>query len=143
MSSEDKSESKDYYHQTDPQYKLRWSEELREKIAQSAKKHNRSMNADIIARLEKSFEFGDDVNAGLLNSFIENIDVYTKQMKDQANLINKQNQLIGKMLTTLNDDSDKLNPTRYVELLDAIGEIFNDHDNLITENQDHLSKHKK
>ena len=39
-----------------PQYNLRWPEELKEKIAQSAKKHNRSMNADIVARLEKSFE---------------------------------------------------------------------------------------
>ena len=43
-------------NQRDPQYKLRWSEELREKIAQSAKEHNRSMNADIVARLEQSFE---------------------------------------------------------------------------------------
>lgn len=38
------------------QYNLRWSEELKEKIAQSAKEHNRSMNADIVARLEESFE---------------------------------------------------------------------------------------
>ncbi|MEQ1077600.1 Arc family DNA-binding protein [Acinetobacter johnsonii] len=43
-------------NQRDPQYKLRWSEELRGKIAQSAKEHNRSMNADIVARLEQSFE---------------------------------------------------------------------------------------
>ncbi|WP_313043811.1 Arc family DNA-binding protein [Acinetobacter sp.] len=42
-------------NQRDPQYKLRWSEELREKISQSAKEHNRSMNADIVARLEESF----------------------------------------------------------------------------------------
>ena len=47
--------SKDYYHQTDPQYKLRWSAELRDKIQESAKEHNRSMNADIVARLEESF----------------------------------------------------------------------------------------
>lgn len=46
---------KDYYHQTDPQYKLRWPKELRDKVAQSAKAYNRSMNADIIARLERSF----------------------------------------------------------------------------------------
>jgi len=46
---------KDYYHQTDPQYKLRWPEELRQKVARSAKAYNRSMNADIIARLERSF----------------------------------------------------------------------------------------
>lgn len=41
--------------QTDPQYKLRFSAELREKIKQSAEKNNRSMNAEIISRLEESF----------------------------------------------------------------------------------------
>ena len=39
-----------------PQYNLRWPEELRQKVAQSAKELNRSMNADIVARLEQSFE---------------------------------------------------------------------------------------
>ena len=57
--------SKDYYHQTDPQYKLRWSAELRDKIQESAKEHNRSMNADIVARLEQSFSQNqNDFNAG-------------------------------------------------------------------------------
>ena len=42
-----------------PQYNLRWPEELRQKVAQSAKEHNRSMNADIVARLEQSFEKDD------------------------------------------------------------------------------------
>jgi hypothetical protein len=37
------------------QYNLRWPDELKEKIAQSSKEHNRSMNADIVARLEESF----------------------------------------------------------------------------------------
>lgn len=37
------------------QYNLRWPEELRDKIAESAKAHNRSMNADIVARLQESF----------------------------------------------------------------------------------------
>lgn len=41
--------------QTDPQYKLRLPEELRDKIKESASTHNRSMNADIVARLEDSF----------------------------------------------------------------------------------------
>ncbi|WP_227555616.1 Arc family DNA-binding protein [Acinetobacter baumannii] len=44
-----------YFKQTDPQYKLRWPAELRDKVAASAKAYNRSMNADIIARLEQSF----------------------------------------------------------------------------------------
>ena len=36
--------------------KLRVSPDLRDRIAQSAKAHNRSMNADMVARLEASFE---------------------------------------------------------------------------------------
>ncbi|WP_083603559.1 Arc family DNA-binding protein [Psychrobacter sp. C 20.9] len=41
--------------QTEPQYKLRLPEELRDKIKESAREHVRSMNADIVARLEASF----------------------------------------------------------------------------------------
>lgn len=41
------------------QYNLRWTEELKEKVSDSAKEHNRSMNADIVARLESSFSKGD------------------------------------------------------------------------------------
>lgn len=37
------------------QYNLRWSEEMRDKIAASAKEHSRSMNSDIVHRLEQSF----------------------------------------------------------------------------------------
>ncbi len=37
-------------------YNLRLPQELKDKIAASAKELNRSMNADIVARLEKSFE---------------------------------------------------------------------------------------
>lgn len=36
-------------------YNLRLPPELKEKIAESAKEHNRSMNADIVARIEQSF----------------------------------------------------------------------------------------
>lgn len=39
----------------DPQYKLRWSEELRGKITDAAKENNRSINAEITQRLEDSF----------------------------------------------------------------------------------------
>lgn len=37
-------------------YKLRIPAELKARISESAKAHNRSMNADIVARLEKSFD---------------------------------------------------------------------------------------
>ncbi len=41
---------------TTVQYQLRLSPELRDRIKESASAHNRSMNADIVARLEASFE---------------------------------------------------------------------------------------
>ncbi|WP_125361827.1 Arc family DNA-binding protein [Stenotrophomonas sp. 278] len=39
----------------DPQFKLRMTEELRDQIAEAARANNRSMNAEIIGRLEESF----------------------------------------------------------------------------------------
>jgi hypothetical protein len=38
------------------QYKLRLPSDLKERIAESAKTHNRSMNADMVARLQESFD---------------------------------------------------------------------------------------
>lgn len=41
---------------TDPQYKLRMPPELHEKLKAAAKDSHRSMNAEIVARLQNSFE---------------------------------------------------------------------------------------
>lgn len=38
------------------QYNLRWSDELKEKIALSAKENTRSINQEVIARLEASYK---------------------------------------------------------------------------------------
>ena len=74
---------------------MRWSEELKEKIAQSAKEHNRSMNADIVARLEESFEKDDaaEFDKGFVLQVIES-------QQDQINQLQKMiqdlmNQLRG------------------------------------------------
>lgn len=40
---------------TTVQYQLRLPEYLRDKVKESANTHNRSMNADIVARLQQSF----------------------------------------------------------------------------------------
>ena len=78
-----------------PQYNLRWPEELRQKVAQSAKEHNRSMNADIVARLEESFEKDDaaEFDKGFVLQVIES-------QQDQINQLQKMiqdlmNQLRG------------------------------------------------
>jgi len=41
--------------QTDPQYKLRLPADLKEKIKKASEENHRSMNAEIVARLEESF----------------------------------------------------------------------------------------
>lgn len=41
--------------QTDPQYKLRFPPKLKERIEEAAKASGRSMNAEIVSRLENSF----------------------------------------------------------------------------------------
>ena len=68
-----------------PQYNLRWPEELRQKVAQSAKEHNRSMNADIVARLEESFEKDDaaEFDKGFVLQVIQNQQVTIQDLTDQ------------------------------------------------------------
>ena len=67
------------------QYNLRWPDELKEKIAQSAKEHNRSMNADIVARLEQSFEKDDaaEFDKEFVLQVIQNQQVTIQDLTDQ------------------------------------------------------------
>lgn len=67
------------------QYNLRLSPELKDKISKSAKELNRSMNSDIVARLEESFEqkFGDLGSVPTENLLIE----ITKRFKNQNSTI--------------------------------------------------------
>lgn len=49
-------DKKGYYEQTDAQFKIRLPHELKEKIRASSNEYNRTMTADIVARLEQSFQ---------------------------------------------------------------------------------------
>lgn len=88
-----KVKDKDYYHQTDPQYKLRWPEELRQKVAQSAKAYNRSMNADIIARLERSF---------LTEPEFSPLNMPPEELEERLNRVLDQRELDGDPIKPLN-----------------------------------------
>ncbi|MGO1344546.1 MAG: Arc family DNA-binding protein [Chromohalobacter japonicus] len=63
--------------QTDPQYKLRMPAELRDSLKEASKANNRSMNAEIVARLQQSFEVEhreamyDDVPPKLMLKLLE------------------------------------------------------------------------
>ena len=62
---------KNYYEQTDAQFKIRLPHDLKDKIRASADKNNRTMTADIVARLEQSFEKSSDQNDMLVQILSE------------------------------------------------------------------------
>ena len=61
-------------------YNLRLPPELKEKIQESAKQLNRSMNADIVARLEQSFEHQENSDITQLKQQIERMDQTIKTL---------------------------------------------------------------
>lgn len=77
------------------QYQLRLPEELRDKIKESASTHNRSMNADIVARLSHTFVEGSELTINEREHYelfksdfdliAEELRVLIKQLAEQKN----------------------------------------------------------
>ncbi|SDR18104.1 Arc family DNA-binding protein [Paraburkholderia tuberum] len=57
-------DKKPYPSETQERFIVRLPDGMRDKIAAAAKASGRSMNAEIVARLQESFELTDDVNRG-------------------------------------------------------------------------------
>jgi len=73
------------------EYKMRMSQELKDKIAESAKELNRSMNADIVARLEESFSIEEANKQGK----------FAATQESQAILANSLNSVLSKLISNL------------------------------------------
>lgn len=73
--------------QTDPQFKLRIPEELRDRVMAAAKTNKRSATAEIIARLEESFLAQDLLAMGEMNAEIQEamdvIDAFNETTPEQ------------------------------------------------------------
>lgn len=82
--------------QTDPQFKLRLPLELKERIEKAAVTNNRSMNAEIVDRLEQSF----DIEAAERNLREERaaIDAILKRMAEQSSTNNARWDAIERFL---------------------------------------------
>lgn len=61
--------------------RLRISPELRDQIADSAKTHNRSMSADMVVRLEKSFTEQQSINLTRLEEEISRLSAEAREMR--------------------------------------------------------------
>lgn len=67
--------------QTDPQFKLRLTPELKGLIEDSAKSNNRSLNAEILARLADSFLPMAERDEALAAAFADNERLYVERAK--------------------------------------------------------------
>lgn len=69
----------------DPQLKIRLPLELKEKIIQSAADHGRSINSEVVARLEESFSQNqNDFNAGYNACMVHMIIAATKVLSEKG-----------------------------------------------------------
>lgn len=67
------------------QYNLRWSEEMRDKIAAVAKENTRSMNQEILARLEQTFSQNqNDFNAGYNACMVHMVIATSKALSEKG-----------------------------------------------------------
>ena len=79
--------------------RLRVPPELRDKIASSSEQYNRSMNADMVARLEQSFELSER-QAVIEENHLHNIEAFSRNVEMQERLVLqlKQNEAIQEEL---------------------------------------------
>lgn len=103
----------------DPQLKVRLPQELKDKITESASNLGRSINADVVARLQSTFDEDEQLEKSPIGLFISE---YEKSMKEasssmenlskvvlnqsntikiQANVIEDQKLLIYKLLNSI------------------------------------------
>jgi uncharacterized coiled-coil protein SlyX len=69
--------------------RLRISPELRDQIAGSAKTHNRSMSADMVARLEQSFSLGEITPNELISEVI-GLNRLVDRLDETINILNER-----------------------------------------------------
>lgn len=87
-------------------YNLRLSQELKDKISESAKELNRSMNADIVARLEQSFYDRKNLEELDRKEILGEIINIQNLLNEQRNISDKQYDGILNKLNTLNKKED-------------------------------------
>ncbi len=89
--------------------KVRVTPEFREKLVTTAKENNRSMNAEIVDRLEKSFNIDlGDLTVDEFNQFLNKAEKFTYL---QNKKIDEQQETISELIKSLkksNDQSEQL-----------------------------------
>lgn len=66
---------------TAEQFVVRFPEGMRDRIAEAAKKNNRSMNAEIVARLDRTFSDAPAVNGISMSAIFEKLEEIESSIK--------------------------------------------------------------
>lgn len=98
--------------------RLRVPPELRDKISASSEQYNRSMNADMVARLEESFDENKVlISKDKLTSFLLDVEKITNNSKEQAKLIEDQSMVIANLDEVIDlVDQTKFHKTKLAKL---------------------------
>ncbi len=108
----------------DPQLKLRLSEEMKERISNAARENNRSVNAEIVARLQLTLD-ADTLpkdRESLLSEAIRSIDEATKNTKYYTSVIDwmrEQQSLTVNLLEAIARTDGNLSP-EFMEALKLV-----------------------
>lgn len=98
----------------DPQMKLRLPEALRERISASSASNKRSMNAEIVARLEGSFKMEDEAHDSMATN--ENLRRAVNERLDMMENGNREQRAIFEQLL---EDAKKVLGAEFVEKAQA------------------------
>ena len=73
-----------------PQFVLRYSPEMRDKIARLAKANGRSINSELIALLERALSYGDDVEQlqGSMGEIFDRVEKLESKVSDLDGQLN-------------------------------------------------------
>jgi predicted HicB family RNase H-like nuclease len=73
-----------------PQFVLRYSPEMRDKIARLAKANGRSINSELIALLERALSYGDDVEQlqGSMGELFDRVEKLENKVSDLDGQLN-------------------------------------------------------
>lgn len=82
--------------QTDPQFKLRMTPAIKEAVEAAASENGRSMNAEILARLDASFDL-NSVSLERLKFFEDMYDQNNRERNQLIDTINKQDLFVQQM----------------------------------------------
>ncbi len=86
--------------------KVRVTPEFREKLVSTAKENNRSMNAEIVDRLEKSFSIDlGDLTPEEFDTFLIRTEKVTKL---QSEKIDEQQKTINELINSLKKSNDQM-----------------------------------